>query len=335
MTTGPSGCQDEITHFAINRSAGYPQLFQLLREPSMRDSATQLRNSVRKPLGLVFPVLSFFLLLALCSWWYLGLSISQFFPDLNYSSIAKEFLSRALSPAVEFEGEYRGTGWDTVPWKAAKAALFTVQFAGFALTLSIVIGGVLGVLSSQYFCRALAGPQASEQARWKTSNGIVIVSRTVAVALRSIHELIWAVLFLAALGLSNLTAALAIALPYGGILAKVFSEMIDESPRAGGEAILESGGSGLQAVLFGIFPICWPDIAAYLLYRFECAVRSSAVLGFFGLPTLGYYISASFENLYYGEVWTYLYALVFVVALLDLLGRNLRRGIDCAAPRLD
>ncbi len=70
-----------------------------------------------------------------------------------------------------------------------------------------------------------------------------------------------------------------------------------------------------------------PDLIAYTFYRFECALRSAAVLGFFGFPTLGYYLAASFENLHYGEVWTYLYALFGLVVAVDWWSGRLRREL--------
>jgi phosphonate transport system permease protein len=58
-------------------------------------------------------------------------------------------------------------------------------------------------------------------------------------------------------------------------------------------------------------------MVSYTFYRFECALRSAAVLGFFGFPTLGFYLAASFENLYYGEVWTYMYALFALIVAVE------------------
>jgi phosphonate transport system permease protein len=143
--------------------------------------------------------------------------------------------------------------------------------------------------------------------------------------MRSIHELIWAVLFLAAFGLSHLSAAIAIAIPFGGTLAKIFSEMIDEAPRDVAHALRGSGASAPQVYLLGLLPRALPDMTAYAFYRFECALRSSAILGFFGYPTLGFYIAASFENLHYGEVWTYLYTLLVLVILVDWWSGALRK----------
>jgi phosphonate transport system permease protein len=151
------------------------------------------------------------------------------------------------------------------------------------------------------------------------------VTRAVTAVLRSIHELLWAVLLLAAFGVTQFSAVLAIAIPYSAILGKVFAELIDETPRDAAHAIRDGGASALQAFVVGILPRAWPDLAAYAFYRFECAVRSSAILGFFGFPTLGYYVAASFENLHYREVWTYLYVLFLMVALLDWWSGALRR----------
>jgi len=77
----------------------------------------------------------------------------------------------------------------------------------------------------------------------------------------------------------------------------------------------------------GVQTCALPILIAYTFYRFECALRSSAVLGFFGFPTLGYYIAASFENLYYNEVWTYLYVLLGLILLVEWWSSRLRREL--------
>ena len=150
------------------------------------------------------------------------------------------------------------------------------------------------------------------------------VRATIAV-LRSIHELLWAVLLLAAFGLSPATGVIALAIPFTGTLAKVFSELLDETPRSSASALSAIGGHPSQVFLLGLTPRALPDLTAYSFYRFECAVRSSAVLGFFGFPTLGYHMRASFDDFRFREVWTYLYALILLVLLLEGLSALLRR----------
>ena len=154
-----------------------------------------------------------------------------------------------------------------------------------------------------------------------------LAARAVIAIFRSVHELLWAVLFLAAFGLSDLSAFLAIGIPSGGMIAKVFSEIIDETDPAPRDALVRAGVGPFRAFLFAQLPLALPDLLSYALYRFECTIRASAVLGFFGIPTLGYYLSASFENLYYREVWTYLYGLFVLVLLTDTWSAAVRRRL--------
>ncbi len=134
-------------------------------------------------------------------------------------------------------------------------------------------------------------------------------------------------LLLAALGHGDVTVVIAIALPYSGTVAKIVSELIDEAPRGAAIALRGAGASGGQVFLFGLLPRALPDLITYVFYQFECALRSSAVIGFFGFPTLGAFIAASFENLHYGEVWTYLYALLALVLLVELWSGLIRRRL--------
>jgi phosphonate transport system permease protein len=240
--------------------------------------------------------------------------------------VAASFLSRALSPALSYESEVPA---ETAPLvlKALGAAEATIRFAAAAMSLALAAGVVLGFLSSSALWFGDPVSARSMPARIARSLGPLIYasSRIFIAVTRSIHELFWAVLLLAAFGVTPLAAVLAIAIPYSGILAKVFSELIDEAPRESAVALRESGASPLQTFLFGLLPRALPDMAAYAFYRFECALRSSAILGFFGFPTLGYYIAGSFENLLYGEVWTYLYVLFGLIVVMDWWSGALRR----------
>ncbi len=197
------------------------------------------------------------------------------------------------------------------------------------MSLALVAGIGLGFLGSTAWWVgdpiARQGPVARGLRLLRPA--LYLAVRFLITLMRSIHELLWAVLFLAAFGITPVSAVIAIALPYAGTLAKVFSEVIDEVPRDAAMALRTAGASSAQLFLVGLLPRAMPDMMAYTFYRFECALRSSAVLGFFGFPTLGYYIFASFENLYYGEVWTYLYALVFLVLVADIWSGALRRRL--------
>jgi phosphonate transport system permease protein len=188
-----------------------------------------------------------------------------------------------------------------------------------ATSLSIVLGLALGLCASTSWWWRGTDPRA------RTAPLVWVVLRTLIALMRSVHELLWAILFLAAFGLTEVAAVIAIAIPYGGTLAKIYSELLDEVPRDTGAALRGAGATGLQTFCFGVLPRALPDMAAYTFYRFECALRASAVLGFFGVPTLGLYIRQSFASSNFGEVWTYLYALIALVVVFDAWSGALRR----------
>ncbi len=258
----------------------------------------------------------------------LGLDPRDLVPGEGGLALARELFSRALSPALDYEAAVP-TGTRPLLFKALEAARLTVTFAAAAISLSVVVGLLLGFAASTAWWSgdAAGGDGASALLRATVRPALYGSARVVIALLRSVHELLWAVLLLAAFGLSQLSAVIAIAIPYSGTLAKVFSEMLDEVPRDAAGALNAAGASPAQVFLFGLLPRALPDMAAYAFYRFECALRSSAVLGFFGYPTLGYYIAASFENLHYGEVWTYLYTLFALVALADWWSGAVRRRL--------
>jgi phosphonate transport system permease protein len=103
--------------------------------------------------------------------------------------------------------------------------------------------------------------------------------------------------------------------------------MIDEAPRDTADALRGAGASPLQVFFFGLVPRALPDLIAYAFYRFECAIRSAAVMGFFGIATLGAYVKQSFDSTNYGEVWTYLYLTFLVVLVMDLWSGQIRRRL--------
>lgn len=266
---------------------------------------------------------------AIASAFYLRLGPGTLVPSAAGRRAASEFFLRALSPAAHYESEVM-PGTPPLLFTALRASGMTVAIAASAMSLSLVIGLLLAFLASNAWW---IGDPAGAQTRWmrllrrSVAPAAYTAARVIMALMRSTHELLWAVLFLAAFGLSHTSAVLAIAIPFGGTLAKVFSEMIDEAPRDAAEALRAAGAAPLQVFFFGLFPRAFPDICAYAFYRFECSLRASAVLGFFGFTTLGYYIAASFENLHYGEVWTYLYTLIALVIVVDVWSAGLRRRL--------
>lgn len=260
-------------------------------------------------------------------WGVLALSLraDDLWPAEGGWRLAVRFFSHALQPALRHQAPELPDETPPLLLIAASAAVRTVAFAAAAMPLAILIGLVLGAGSATAWW---AGDRdASLRDGWRrhpVAVSVSLICRLLAAMLRSVHELLWAVVLLAAVGVTPLAAVVALALPYGGTLAKVFGEMIDEAPREAAAALREAGALSSVVFAFARLPQAFADMAAYTLYRFECGLRSAAVLGFFGFPTLGYHLAASFENLYYGEVWTYLYVLLALVLVVDTWSGRVR-----------
>jgi len=288
----------------------------------------EVSSGSRLPTGRRRKLLLVMGLAAVASWFLLDLHWSGLLPAAEGDSILRLFFQGAVSPALDYEADYVPKGTTPFLWKVAEAARTTLIFAAGGMSLALVFGFVLGFLGATSWWPR----ETHRRSDWRCLSCYLLpvmysVVRLLIASMRSIHELLWALFFLAALGLNSFAAVLAIAIPYGGTLAKVFSEMLDEAPREAAQSLRSIGAGPLQVFFWSLLPQALPDACTYTFYRFECAVRSSAVLGFFGYPTFGYYIRLSSENVHYREVWAYLYALFAIVFVLEFWSSFLRRKV--------
>ncbi|MDA1258412.1 MAG: ABC transporter permease subunit [Chloroflexi bacterium] len=205
--------------------------------------------------------------------------------------------------------------WDTIRL-AAIAAFRTLMYAVAGMSIALLIGVPLGIAASGVLFR-------NPLARF----GVVVAIRGFLAVLRSVHEIVWAVLFVFALGLSPVAGVLAIGIPYGGILGRIIAERITDAPERPLDALRATGASPFQVLMYGQLPIATPDLVSYLFYRLECAVRAAAVLSFVGLGGLGFRITIALDDLNYDEAWTSIYALVILVAGIDLWSAQVRRRL--------
>jgi phosphonate transport system permease protein len=120
---------------------------------------------------------------------------------------------------------------------------------------------------------------------------------------------------------------LAIALTYGGMLGKVFAEILESCDAHPTRTLLANGSGRLQAFLFGLLPQAATELTSYSIYRWECAIRSSVVLGFVGAGGLGQQMDSSLKMLAGNEVATMLLVFIGLVALADALSAWLRRTL--------
>ncbi|MDR9488792.1 MAG: ABC transporter permease [Spiribacter sp.] len=143
------------------------------------------------------------------------------------------------------------------------------------------------------------------------------IVRTGCAFIRAIHELFWALIFLQFFGLHPLTGVLAIALPYAAVFARVYSEILEEGDHRAVQAL--PAGSGVISIFcYARIPDLWGHLMSYTSYRLECGMRSSAVLGFVGMPTLGFYLESAYGEGHYGEVGMLLILFLMLIASLRL-----------------
>jgi phosphonate transport system permease protein len=218
------------------------------------------------------------------------MTAAAFAPRLSYRSASLIFLSialaalpaadlaiTALDPTAEFRRLLAGALSPVFSSVETWSLVWTVAFA----VLGVAIGATGGLAMALVFDRFRA-------------------IRLLAAVLRSIHELFWALLLLQITGISPVTGILAIALPYTGIFAKVFAEIIEETDR-GAERVLPPGTSAVSRFAFARFPVIARALKTYTLYRLECGMRSTLVLGFVGLPTIGFHLESYFKQGHYAE----------------------------------
>lgn len=204
----------------------------------------------------------------------------------------------------------------TLIWLGVRACLKTLAYAAAGIGLAIVMAVPLGILAS-------GTPFSHPILAW-ASTGIF---RGLLSLLRSVHELVWAWLFVASIGLSPLSAVLALAIPYSGILGRIWADIINDVRDEPLNSLVRSGGSTLQVLLMGRIPQAFPDLVSYTMFRFECAIRSAAVLSFVGLGGIGHQIELSLEDLYFHEAWTFIYLLIGLVVAISIWSSEVRRAM--------
>ena len=144
-------------------------------------------------------------------------------------------------------------------------------------------------------------------------------------AARAINELIFALLFIVAVGLGPFAGVLALFVHTTGILAKLFSEVVEAIDPRPVEGVRATGGSHLAEICYGVIPQVLPLWVSYTLYRFESNVRSATVIGIVGAGGIGMALHDLMSSFYYGQACAVLIIIVITVVLIDLLSAQVRK----------
>lgn len=230
----------------------------------------------------------------------------------DHLKVTMKFVGDFLPPKVEpdFLAMVARESWRTVAIATAGMTLALL----LAIPLTLASTAVLSVSALPGRMHAL--PFVVRQ----SVRGLLIV-------LRSVPELVWALVFVRVVGLGPTAGVLAIALTYAGMLGKVYGEILESGETHAATSLLRNGAGRLQAFFYGLLPTNAPELTSYTVYRWECAIRSSAVLGFVGAGGLGQQMDTSMKMFNGAEVSTMLLAFIFLVWLADLASAALRRAI--------
>ncbi|MCF1503872.1 phosphonate ABC transporter, permease protein PhnE [Afifella sp. H1R] len=189
--------------------------------------------------------------------------------------------------------------------------ILTVQIAVWGTVLAIVFGIPFALLSSSNLAPI-----------W-----IVQPVRRLMDATRAINELVFAVLFVTAVGLGPFAGVMALFVHNTGIIAKLFSEAVEAIDPRPVEGIRATGATRLQEIVFGVVPQVAPLWISFSLYRFETNVRQATVLGIVGAGGIGQVLFESIRSFLYAETAAIILIVIVTVSIVDILSAQLRKVV--------
>ena len=142
--------------------------------------------------------------------------------------------------------------------------------------------------------------------------------------LRTIPEIVWALVFVFVVGLGPFPGVLALGFHTGGVLGKLFAEVLEDVDPAPLEALQATGASRFRILVYGVLPQALPQFVSYALYRWEVNIRAAAVMGFVGAGGLGQRIHVAISLFHEHQLMTLLLAIYLIVTLVDALSAYLR-----------
>ncbi len=145
--------------------------------------------------------------------------------------------------------------------------------------------------------------------------------------LRTVPEIVFALLFVIAFGLGPMAGVLALMLHTTGALGKLFSEVVENIDMRPVEGIRAAGGSGLQVIRFAVLPQVAANFASYGLLRFEINVRGASVMGFVGAGGIGQELLTSIRQFYYSDVSAILLLIIVTIVVIDLITQRVRHAL--------
>ena len=189
--------------------------------------------------------------------------------------------------------------------------IITLQIALWGTALAVLFAVPLGLLSS------------ANITPWWVHQPI----RRLMDAARAINEMVFAMLFIVAVGLGPFAGVLALFVHTTGVLAKLFSEAVESIDAQPVEGIRATGANALEEIVYGIIPQVLPLWISYSLYRFESNIRSATVVGMVGAGGIGVVLWEVIRGFQYAETCAVMIIVVITVTLIDLLSARIRKSV--------
>ncbi len=230
-------------------------------------------------------------------WWSWNGSEMNPYALVEYSGNMAEFAGAFMEPDFRY--------WRTF----LEQMVVTVQIAVWGTLLAVIFGVPLGILSSENLVP------------WWVYHPV----RRLMDAFRAINEMVFAMLFVVAVGLGPFAGVMALFVHTTGVLAKLFSEAVEAIDPRPVEGIRATGAHPVQEVVFGVIPQVLPLWISYSLYRFESNVRSATVLGLVGAGGIGQLLWEYIRGFYYSETAAIMIIIIVTVSLLDVGSQYIRK----------
>jgi phosphonate transport system permease protein len=253
-------------------------------------------------------------------WSYRGAEIrlSQLFSRDSFEQIAiyvKKLFPPDFSAAVIHE--------------AAKGTIETFAISLMGTLMAVVIALATVFFASRNLIYSGLLYEMEPNSGWKRVLRMVpyLSAKSLLNLLRTIPEMVWALIFVFLVGLGPFPGVLALGVHTGGVLGKLFGEVLEDVDSQPIEALQATGANRLQILFYGILPQVLPQFVSYTLYRWEVNIRVAAVLGLVGAGGLGQRIHIAISLFFENQLLTLIIAIYILVTIVDYLSAYLRRKV--------
>ncbi len=215
----------------------------------------------------------------------------------------QEFLISAFIPKIDNE----------IIITVIKRLNETILIGFFSWLVSIIFGAIFGIISSNIFYKIFNIP-----------NFFYRIIRVFLTIIRSIHEVVWGIILMQIYGINFSIGIIAICIPYIAVNSKVFAEQLETIDYKSFESINQINAPKFSSLLTLIWNPIINTFKNFGLYRLECSIRSTVILGLFGIGGIGTSIFLSFQTLNFRELWTYLWSLGILIILYGLIFKKIK-----------